>query len=62
MSEAFERHGCLLATDNHYARARTLVNDPDAFADALTGVYATDPEYGTKLKKMMKSCYLYQYD
>jgi Mannosyl-glycoprotein endo-beta-N-acetylglucosaminidase len=62
INEAFDLHGRLLATDAHYAQARTLVNDPDAFADALTGVYATDPVYGTKLKKMMKNCYLYQYD
>ncbi len=50
LSEAFDQHGKLLATGNPYKRAMTLKDDPDAFADALTGVYATDPNYGTTLK------------
>jgi hypothetical protein len=62
MNEAFDQHARLLATDDHYARARTLIDKPDDFADALTGVYATDPGYGTALKRVMKSCNLYQYD
>jgi flagellum-specific peptidoglycan hydrolase FlgJ len=62
MNEAFDQHGRLLATDRPYAHARTLANDPDAFADALTGVYATDPNYGTLLKRIMKSHNLHQYD
>jgi len=62
ISEAFEQHGRLLANASPYAHARTLVSNPDAFADALTGVYATDPNYGTALKRIMKTYNLYQYD
>ena len=36
--------------------------DPDAFADALTGVYATDPAYGYTLKWVMQNYGLAQYD
>ena len=60
MNEAFDQHGRLLATAHPHAR--TLANDSDAFADALNGVYATDPNYGTVLKRIMKSHNLYQYD
>jgi hypothetical protein len=60
--EAFDQHGQLLATRPPYAHAMTLVGNPNAFADALTGVYATDPEYGTLLKSLMQSHNLYQYD
>jgi flagellum-specific peptidoglycan hydrolase FlgJ len=62
INEAFDQHGRLLATASPYSHARTLVGDPDAFADALTGVYATDPNYGTVLKKIMKTYNLTQYD
>ncbi len=36
-----------------YQAARTYIQDPDRFADALTGVYATDPQYGETLKWVM---------
>lgn len=62
INEAFDQHGKLLATASPYAHARTLVGNPNAFADALTGVYATDPYYGTSLKRIMKAYNLYQYD
>jgi flagellum-specific peptidoglycan hydrolase FlgJ len=62
LNEAFGQHGRLLATAGAYFYARTLAGNPDAFADALTGVYATDPNYGESLKKMMKTYDLYQYD
>jgi hypothetical protein len=35
---------------------------PDAFANDLTGVYATDPIYGANLIALMKLYNLYQYD
>jgi flagellum-specific peptidoglycan hydrolase FlgJ len=39
-----------------------VAKNPDALADALTGVYATDPHYGAILKSIMKVHDLYQYD
>ena len=35
---------------------------PDAFATALTGVYATDPDYGPNLIALMRLYHLYRYD
>lgn len=62
IADAFEVHGKLLGTAGVYAKARTKLPDPDAFADALTGVYATANNYGTVLKSVMRSQNLYQYD
>jgi len=53
LAEAFDQHGRLLATAGVYRPAMALVQDPEAFADALTGVYATDPQYGFTLKWVM---------
>jgi hypothetical protein len=53
LEQAFDLHGQLLATNTVYARAMQQARDPDAFADALTGVYATDPQYGFTLKWVM---------
>lgn len=53
LEDAFEAHAKLLATGSAYAEARKHANDPRAFADALTGHYATDPQYGDKLKRQM---------
>jgi flagellum-specific peptidoglycan hydrolase FlgJ len=55
LADAFEAHARLLATGKPYAAARAHSDDPNAYADALTGVYATDPKYGAKLKKIMAS-------
>lgn len=62
MSHAFDMHGKLLATAAPYKPAMQLVDKPDAFADALTGVYATDPEYGMKLKWVINNYGWTQYD
>ena len=62
IDEAFDAHAALLADAPVYARARAKLPDPNAFADALTGVYATDPKYGTLLKSIMHGSSLQQYD
>ncbi len=53
LEDAFDAHAKLLATGAAYADARKQKGDPQAFADALTGTYATDPQYGQKLKSLM---------
>jgi flagellum-specific peptidoglycan hydrolase FlgJ len=55
LEDAFDAHAELLATDAAYSEARKHTDDPKAYADALTGKYATDPEYGAKLKSIMSS-------
>ena len=62
LTEAFESHGRLLATARPYKAAMLLVADADAFADALTGVYATDPNYSVKLKWVINNYGFRQYD
>jgi flagellum-specific peptidoglycan hydrolase FlgJ len=62
LDNAFDDHGRLLATCPAYLAAQRVRNDANAFADALTGVYATDPHYGWKLKTIMQGNNLYQYD
>lgn len=62
LTEAFEMHGRLLSTASHYRPAMEFVNEPERFADALTGVYATDPQYGTTLKWVIDNYGLKQYD
>lgn len=59
---AFDAHGELLGAAPVYANARSKLPDVDAFADALTGVYATDPNYGHALKNLMLVSKLYQYN
>ena len=62
LAQAFDEHGRLLATAPVYKDAMKQAGNPEAFADALTGVYATDPNYGTTLKWVMQNYGLSQYD
>lgn len=62
LEEAFDFHGQLLATHSAYTHAMTLKDNPEAFANALTGVYATDSQYGTKLIQIMRGSGLEKYD
>jgi len=61
-AESIDDHGKLLATSGYYRRSMADRHDPDAFAASLTGVYATDPEYGAKLIHLMRRFDLYRYD
>lgn len=61
--EAFDYHAELLRNAGAYAHARATLPDPIAFAHALTGVYATDPNYGRTLESVINgSENLRQYD
>ncbi len=60
--EALSDHARTLLTMRVYAKARAAAHDPDAFARALVGVYATDPGYARKLAGMMDACGLRAFD
>ena len=62
IADAFEQHAQLLATSHYYEAARRVLPDADAFAEHLTGVYATDHLYDTKLRSIMRAHDLYQWD
>lgn len=62
LADAFDYHAELLATHPVYAKAMEHKASPNEFAEALTGIYATDPAYGNKLVQEMHAFNLYQYD
>ncbi len=62
IAESIADHGQLLATSQAYQHAMANRHVPDAFAAALTGVYATDPDYGPNLIALMRLYNLYRYD
>ena len=62
LSDAFDQHGRLLATSPVYKTAMAMAQNPDGFADALTGVYATDPQYGYTLKWVIHNYGFSRYD
>src|SRR6478735_4666463 len=61
VAESIADHGHLLANGSSYQHAMTDRHLPDAFATDLTGVYATDPNYGSSLIAIMKLYNLYRY-
>jgi lysozyme len=62
VAQSIDDHGELLATSGYYTHAMASRSNPDAFAKALTGVYATNPEYGSDLIQLMQQYNLYRYD
>lgn len=68
IADAFDAHAELLATAGAYAIPRSMLEggitaaSVNAFANALTHRYATDPNYGTALIALMKADGLYAYD
>jgi flagellum-specific peptidoglycan hydrolase FlgJ len=61
VAESIADHSQLLATGSSYVQAMADRHVPDAFAADLTGVYATDPSYGTNLIALMRLYNLYRY-
>jgi len=62
VAESIADHSQLLATGPSYQQAMADRHVPDAFATDLTGVYATDPQYGANLIAIMRLYNLYRYD
>jgi flagellum-specific peptidoglycan hydrolase FlgJ len=62
VAESIADHAQLLATGESYQQAMADRHLPDAFATDLTGVYATDPDYGSNLIALMRLYNLYRYD
>jgi len=62
VAESIADHSELLATGPSYQQAMADRHLPDAFATDLTGVYATDPQYGSNLIAIMRLYNLYRYD
>ena len=61
-AQSIDDHGRLLAMSPYYRTSMAARQNPDAFAASLTGIYATDPDYGAKLISLMKRYDLYRYD
>jgi flagellum-specific peptidoglycan hydrolase FlgJ len=61
VAESIDDHGRLLARSGYYEQAMADRQHPDRFAAALTGVYATDPNYGANLISLMRRFDLYRY-
>ena len=61
VAQSIADHGQLLATSSSYQHAMADRHLPDAFATDLTGVYATDPHYGSNLIAIMRLYNLYQF-
>ena len=62
VAQSISDHGALLATSGYYTQAMADRGNPDSFASALTGVYATNPQYGADLIGLMQQYDLYRYD
>ncbi|HEY1346085.1 MAG TPA: glucosaminidase domain-containing protein [Streptosporangiaceae bacterium] len=61
-AQSIDDHGKLLATSGYYRQSMADRRSPNAFAQSLTGIYATDPSYGAKLISLMQQYDLYRYD
>jgi flagellum-specific peptidoglycan hydrolase FlgJ len=62
VAESITDHSQLLATGESYQHAMADRHSPDAFANDLTGIYATNPDYGSNLITIMRLYNLYRYD
>jgi len=60
--QSFDDHNRLLMESGFYARTRSAIPDSTAMGHTLTGVYATDPEYGKKLEQIIRKYRLTRFD
>ena len=61
--ESAEDYGKFLTTNTRYKLAFAHSNNPEKFAEALHAAgYATDPQYSKKLKSIMSTYNLSEYD
>jgi flagellum-specific peptidoglycan hydrolase FlgJ len=62
-SDAAEDYGKFLNTNSRYKKALSYSKDPYKFADKLQSAgYATDPRYAKKLKAIISTYYIDEYD
>ncbi|MET1256344.1 glucosaminidase domain-containing protein [Aliikangiella maris] len=62
-AEAAEDYGHFLTTNPRYSQAFLYANEPDKFAEELQKAgYATDPQYANKLKSIISTYYLDDFD
>ncbi len=59
---AFVEHGKLLGTAPVYAPARAKLPDLDGYIETMGRIYATDPSYADKIKSIIRTNNLRQYD
>lgn len=62
IADAFLAHAELIATAPVYAEAMAALPNRDLFIDRMAAHYATDPLYAGKVKGLIKSTGLAQYD
>ncbi|MBS6799165.1 MAG: glucosaminidase domain-containing protein [Firmicutes bacterium] len=60
-AECIDEHGRLLSSPS-YIRHVSDINSTDSWADGISEVYATSPEYAENLKSIMKTYNLYRFD
>jgi flagellum-specific peptidoglycan hydrolase FlgJ len=60
--QSFDDHNRLLMESGFYKKTRSAIPDSTAMAHTLTGVYATDPEYGKKLEQIIRKYRLARFD
>jgi flagellar protein FlgJ len=60
--EAADDYGAVITTNKNFSGALLHRKDPSKFADAVAKKYATDPKYAAKIKSVIKTNHLDQYD